>query len=115
MIKSQLQPLIPKGMSPSPLGNFRNIHYQDSAAMSGIGPVSQMRNSLEPGSCRSKMSTQKSVRSGSIKRPVPQHDCLLNAMRMRSAEEAGSKCKPFNQERKNRVADIHEKLRRLVG
>lgn len=40
-IKNQMMPLIPKGMSPSPLGNFRNIHYQDSV-MSGNGPASQI-------------------------------------------------------------------------
>ena len=69
VIKSQLQPLLPKGMSPSPLGDFRNIHYQDSAVMSGMGPVSQMRTSTEQGS--KLRSGQKSIRSGSIKKPIP--------------------------------------------
>jgi len=71
VIKSQLQPLLPRNCSPSPMGDFHHIHYQDSA--SGVGPTASIPRSVM------QRSDKQSVRSGSIKRPIPQAGLLLNA------------------------------------
>lgn len=70
-IKSQLQPLLPRNCSPSPMGDFRHMDYIDSA--SGCCPTASIPRSVM------QRSDKQSIRSGSIKRPIPQADLLLNA------------------------------------